>query len=544
MKSFFSLLLLFVWSLAGAQKPSKADKAVMQQLKQHLSYLADDRLEGRRTGTEGERLAMQYIQQEFQKNGVAAKGKDGYLQPFEINEGREIAPVSMLMINDQVLQYGKDFFPLACSPDAADEHLVAPALSESGLPWFFDIEDLLQNNTHPHFDLYQALKDKAKEAAAKGAKALYIFNSSKIADGLAYNGTDRSPRTAIPIVYLQIATVNKWMSDPTHPIEIKLRLQQTQKMRTGHNVVGYIDNNASSTVVLGAHFDHLGYGEDNNSRHTGEAAIHNGADDNASGTAALLALSRLLKKNGPTNHNYLFIAFSGEELGLYGSRYFTENPTISLSDISYMINMDMVGRLNDSTNTITVGGVGTSPAWQQLLFAEKKMPFQIKIDSSGTGPSDHTSFYRKDIPVLFFFTGLHIDYHKPSDDFEKINYIGTTHIVNFISRLINRSANSGKLAFQKTREQQTTTTARFTVSMGIMPDYTYSGAGLRVDGVSEGKPAQKAGLRAGDVVTMLGNYPIYSVESYMQALSKFKKEDTTKVKLKRGEEELVVEIRF
>ena len=544
MKRYLSFLLILVLSQASAQKLSKADKALMNNLKQHLSYLADDRLEGRRTGTNGEQLAMAYIQQVFEKNGLSARGKDGYFQPFEINEGRAVAASSLLMINGTLLQLENDFFPLACSPDVTDEHMVAPALSESGLPWFFDVEDMLLNNTHPHFDLYQALKDKARDAAAKGATALYVYNSGTQADGLKYDGADRSPRSSIPIIYLKAGVVKKWIADPTQPIEIKLRLQQTNKIRKGHNVVGYIDNQAPTTVVLGAHFDHLGYGEDNNSRHTGDAAIHNGADDNASGTAALLELSRMLKKSGPRNHNYAFVAFSGEELGLYGSRYFTENPTISLSDVSYMINMDMVGRLNDSSKTITIGGFGTSPSWQQLLFAEKKMPFQIKIDSSGTGPSDHTSFYRKDIPVLFFFTGLHTDYHKPSDDFEKINYAGTTHIVNYIYRLIGRTSNNGKLAFQKTREQQTTTSARFTVSMGIMPDYTYSGTGLRVDGVSEGKPAQKAGIKAGDIVTMLGSYPVYSVESYMQALSKFKKEDATQVKLKRGEVELMVEVRF
>ena len=544
MKRYLSFFLILVLSQASAQKLSKADNALLNNLKQHLSYLADDRMEGRRTGTNGEQLAMAYIQQVFEKNGLSARGKEGYFQPFEINEGRAVAASSLLMINGTLLQLENDFFPLACSPDVKDEHIVAPALSESGLPWFFDIEDMLSNNTHPHFDLYQALKDKARDAAAKGATALYVYNSGTQADGLKYDGADRAPRSGIPIIYLKTAAVKKWLVDPTQPIEIKLRLEQTNKIRRGHNVIGYIDNQAPTTVVLGAHFDHLGYGEDNNSRHTGDAAIHNGADDNASGTAALLELGRMLKKSGPRNHNYALVAFSGEELGLYGSRYFTENPTIALSNVSYMINMDMVGRLNDSSKTITVGGFGTSPSWQQLLFAEKKMPFQIKIDSSGTGPSDHTSFYRKDIPVLFFFTGLHTDYHKPSDDFEKINYIGTTHIVNYIYRLIERTANNGKLAFQKTREQQTTTSARFTVSMGIMPDYTFSGAGLRVDGVSEGKPAQKAGVKAGDIVTMLGSYPVYSVESYMQALSKFKKEDITQVKLKRGEEEIVVEVRF
>ena len=278
--------------------------------------------------------------------------------------------------------------------------------------------------------------------------------------------------------------------------------------------------------------------------YTGEPAIHNGADDNASGSAALLELARIVKKQAPETFNYLFIAFSGEELGLFGSKFYADHPTINLADVNYMINMDMVGRFNDSSKVITIGGIGTSPSWGNLVNGDKKMPFQVKVDSSGTGPSDHTSFYRKNIPVLFFFTGLHTDYHKPSDDYDKINYEGELMLVNYISRLITRSEKEGRLAFLKTKEAQTTTSARFTVSMGIMPDYTFSGGGVKVDGVSDGRPAQKAGIKTGDIVTQLGDYNVSSVESYMQALSKFKKGDVTKVKVKRGAEELVLDIQF
>jgi Zn-dependent M28 family amino/carboxypeptidase len=298
-------------------------------------------------------------------------------------------------------------------------------------------------------------------------------------------------------------------------------------------------------VVIGAHYDHLGYGEDGNSMlRNGEKLIHNGADDNASGTAALVELARLLKKSKATRQNYLFIAFSGEELGLYGSKYYVEHPTVSISDINYMINMDMVGRLNDSSRTVTIGGFGTSPAWNSLLTAARNPGFRVKYDSSGTGPSDHTSFYRKDIPVLFFFTGLHTDYHRPSDDADRINYTGELLIVRYIQAVVEASGSAGKLAFLKTREQQTSTSARFSVSMGIMPDYTFSGNGVRVDGVSENRPAIKAGIRAGDIVIKLGDYTISSVESYMQALGKFKKGDATRATVRRGNEELSFDIVF
>jgi hypothetical protein len=276
----------------------------------------------------------------------------------------------------------------------------------------------------------------------------------------------------------------------------------------------------------------------------GRAAIHNGADDNASGTSAIIELASQLSRSKSKPYNYLFIAFSAEELGLNGSKFFVDNPTIPLNTINYMINLDMVGRLNDSTKSITVGGYGTSPSWKSMIESVKQKPFSIRFDSSGTGPSDHTSFYRKDIPVLFFFTGLHTDYHKPSDDADKINYLGTVQIVNFIRELILSNPSTPKLAFTKTREQQTGTSARFTVSMGIMPDYSFSGNGVRVDGVSDNRPAKRAGVLAGDVIKQLGVHSTSSVEGYMQALSKFKKGEQTTVVIARGDKEFTLEIIF
>ena len=264
------------------------------------------------------------------------------------------------------------------------------------------------------------------------------------------------------------------------------------------------------------------------------------------GTAALIELARLLKESKLNKNNYLFIAFSGEELGLFGSKYFADNPTINLSSVNYMINLDMVGRLNDSTKVLTIGGYGTSPEWASLInLKSKKSPFVIKIDSSGTGPSDHTSFYRKGIPVLFFFTGLHADYHKPSDDFDKINYSGELAVINYIYSLIEKeNKENHKLAFMKTRETQTSGPSRYNVTLGIMPDYTFGGTGVRIDGVSDGRPAQKAGLQTGDVIVQLGDYGVTSLDNYMEALGKFKKGDVTIVKVKRGNDTIEKPIQF
>ncbi len=540
------MVVLVFTACSPAKKATKADVQTLENLKLHIQYLADDKLEGRRTGTNGEKMAMEYISNQFKSIGLLPKGSKGYYQPFEVNEGKQIDDSTKLIINGNNLAAGKDFFPFPFSLNQKMEALPSISVQEADMPWFFDLkEQLEENKANPHFDLANYIYTNSKKAKERGASAVILYNTSSIDDKLTFNGKDKSEQLTIPVLYVTGKEAQKYFKDPSATIDIKFTTALSEKKRTGHNVVGYIDNGAATTVVLGAHFDHLGYGEDGNSRNTStERIIHNGADDNASGTAALIELAKKLKQSKANNNNYLFIAFSGEELGLYGSKYFTENPTIDLKTANYMINMDMVGRLSDSTKSITIGGYGTSPTWSSVISAAPGNSIAVKIDSSGTGPSDHTSFYRKDIPVLFYFTGLHTDYHKPSDDADKINYNGIASILQHITGLVESLNNSSKLSFLKTRETQTTTSARFSVTMGVMPDYTYSGTGLRADGVSEGKPAQKAGLKAGDIILQIGDYKITSMETYMQTLGKFKKGDKTKVIYKRGNDTLETTVEF
>ncbi|MFN3997422.1 M28 family peptidase [Algoriphagus sp.] len=308
---------------------------------------------------------------------------------------------------------------------------------------------------------------------------------------------------------------------------------------TGRNVVGFLDKKSDKTIVIGAHFDHLGMGG-SGSLHRGDSAIHNGADDNASGTAALLALTEILKHE-ELSSNVLFIAFSGEENGLWGSNYFVKNPTIDLGSVNYMINMDMVGRLNEE-KSLAVYGVGTSPSFLSILDPINSDSLKIVTTESGVGPSDHTSFYLQDLPVLHFFTGQHEDYHKPSDDSDKINYEGLVKVVRYISRVIKQLDSEPKLAFTKTKDSSDS--PRFTVSMGVVPDYMYDGKGMRVDGVSEGKPAQVAGLLKGDIVVQLGDSTVYDMMSYMRALSAFQKGDETKVIIERSGQQVETVVKF
>jgi hypothetical protein len=308
---------------------------------------------------------------------------------------------------------------------------------------------------------------------------------------------------------------------------------------TGQNVVAFLDKKADKTIVIGAHFDHLGMGGQG-SLHRGDSAIHNGADDNASGTAALLALAKVFKYE-TLKSNILFVAFSGEENGLWGSNYFVKNPTLDLKTINYMINMDMVGRLNEE-KSLAIYGVGTSPSFSKVLDPINTDSLKLVPSESGVGPSDHTSFYLQDLPVLHFFTGQHADYHKPSDDADKINYEGLVQVVRYISRLVAQLDTEPKLAFTKTKDSSDS--PRFTVSMGVVPDYLYSGKGMRVDGVSEGKPAQAAGLQKGDVVLQLGDSTIIDMMGYMRALSIFKKGDSTQVVVERAGQKIATKIKF
>jgi len=315
---------------------------------------------------------------------------------------------------------------------------------------------------------------------------------------------------------------------------------------TAQNVIGYIDNHAFTTVIIGAHYDHLGLGENGSSLDANpQGKIHNGADDNASGVAGLIVLANYFQKNkAREKSNFLFIAFSGEELGLFGSKFFTEHPTVNLSDVNYMINMDMIGRLDSKTKILSVSGTGTTPVWENEMKSLSKGEIKIKTDSSGVGPSDHTSFYLKDIPVLHFFTGSHSDYHKPSDDWEKINFAGEKQVLDVIIRLTQDLDPFPKLTFTATKNKSMGSARSFKVTMGLMPSYTSSDEGLKVDGVTDGKPAQKAGIIAGDLIVQIGELPIKDIQAYMEALGKFEKGQTVPVKVKRNNELLTVTVTF
>jgi len=315
--------------------------------------------------------------------------------------------------------------------------------------------------------------------------------------------------------------------------------QKIKKKITGTNVVGYINNQQEETIIIGAHYDHLGYG-DFGSRYDGEREVHNGADDNASGVSIMINLARNLKKIA--DYNYLFIAFSGEEHGLFGSSYYAKNPTVNLDKVRFMINFDMVGRLNQES-VLAINGIGTSNRWQDLINDSNKFNLNIKTTESGIGPSDHTSFYLQNIPAIHFFTGQHEDYHKPSDDVEKINFDGMYTIYEYAKTIITKSIAIEDFSFQETKSD-TTVTPKFKVTLGVMPDYLFDGKGMRIDGISKGKTAERFGVMKGDIVIRMGDFDVNDMMGYMQALSKFNKGDKTIIKLNRHSKIIDVEIVF
>ena len=538
----FAWILTFLIPFGGfSQSLNKRDKALVKQLESHVQFMASDALEGRRAGSVGEQKAVDYIITQYQKTGIAPAGVDGYIQDFPIDEGKKWSKNAYLSINEHALLIETDFFPLSNSGTGAIQSNAAIVLNEANQVWFKDLGEVLEENkTNPHFDMADWITKTTAQVKSKGATALFLYNSGSLVDNIQFNKYDTLTNLVLPVIYFTKNGFTNYFKDETGTYKVDANVQFEHPKRIAHNVIGFIDNHAANTVILGAHFDHLGYNEDKHGLDLNND-IHNGADDNASGTAALIEMAKSLSKKSPKNNNYLIIHFSGEELGLLGSKYWLEHPTKKIT-ANYMINMDMVGKY-DTARKLTVGGYGTSTKWETLL---KITPTNLltHLDSAGTGPSDHASFYRKDMPVLFLFTGSHPDYHKATDDADKINYIGEAQIVRWIQDIIKNADALGKFDFLKTREQSIGKSTKFTVSLGVMPDYAFTGTGVRIEGTSQGKIGEKIGLKAADVLLQLGDYKLIDVMSYMQALSKFKKGDKTVLVVKRGAEELKFDIQF
>lgn len=539
-----SITAILLFQPVFAQKVS--EKKVIRQLKKDIGYLASDKLEGRRTGSEGERLAAEYIVNYYVAEGISGyNGK--YIYPFTFTHGRTQGQNTRITVNGTDLKKAKLAFPLSFSGNAKVQDEVIPGVMEQGKLWMIPMFDDEEQAKDPHFNWEKSAFERAEKAIKAGATGIVFYDQYNAKYPAEFNKRTEYEALSVPIVYITYDGYTKYIgSDKTNTtptVIVELDTDLKDKKLTGNNILAYINNNAKYTVVLGAHYDHLGHGEDGNSLYAAkDGSIHNGADDNASGTAALMQLAARIDNAGLKNYNYIFMHFSAEELGLIGSKKIVEELGLDSSKVAYMINMDMVGRLNDSTHALTVGGIGTSPAWGKVVNKNDER-FKIAFDSSGVGPSDHSSFYYKGIPVLFFFTGTHSDYHKPSDDADKINYQGQAQIMDYVYTITARMDALPKPVYTETK-QTTVGKVRFKVTLGVMPDYSFNEGGLRIDGVTDGRPAAKAGLKGGDIIIQMGEHEIRGIQTYMEALGAFAEGDKTTITILREGKKMTMPLEF
>jgi len=674
-KHLFSFLLLAAFIIsASAQKTERS--LVERNLRKHVSYLASDQLEGRRTGEKGATYAAGYVSNMFAryklKAGVFKTSKGGnpqagFLQAFPYIGGIELGKDNLLEITDtrerSKIALKSEWAPLGFSPNAkipfAPVVFTGFGISSQKLKYDdykgLEVKDKIvlaldgvPDNENPHnfFFLFNA-HAKAKIAKERGAKALILISRKKdfSKDKLALRFNQTLGETSLPTIVISRQLAAKILKtaeiglvkeeeilnakaksekigseslvSKDRALLANLNVNLIKKKVDAYNVIGVLEGKdpvlKNQVIVIGAHYDHLGRGG-SGSLAVNSKEIHHGADDNASGTSAMLDLARQFSSNRNNKRTIVFIAFGGEEEGLLGSKFWVNNPTIPLGNIVAMINMDMVGRLKN--RKLTVGGIGTANEWNPLVTilnlkgeiehallengvccinakvennrivlvgatqrakyadairigqkaakgrgiinhvtladdalrkdAPKAAPrFALQLNQDGFGPSDHSSFYGKKIPVLFFFTGTHTDYHKPSDTAEKINYTGLEKITNFVSTLVRTIDRNPKRPTYTVAKSSGMSGARrgFSISLGTVPSYADgNNDGLVLEGVRDNSPASKAGIESGDKIVKLAGKEIRNISDYVFVLGEMKAGTEYDIVVLRGKEKLSLKI--
>ena len=629
-KQFLSFLLLLSFAFGAAAQ--KAD-VTEQNLRTNIGYLASDQLEGRRTGEPGATTAAGYIANLFAnyklKAGISqttnGKTSKNYLQKFPYVTGVEAAAtgnefkLNLKNVNSSQIQVEQNnpVKPMSFSPngEANDAKIVFAGFGiESAESKFNDYEGLdvagkvvLAFDGNPENDVPRSpfsrfdVRAKAKIAKDKGAVGLLLisredkFESDKYARvkfdqtlGEAAVPTFAVSRgTGANILGIKdaelktIETLTAMKKDTTAKVKINFqdlsptvsfKVNFVKKTTDAYNVIGILEGNDATlkneAIVIGAHYDHLGKGGQG-SLAVNSTEIHHGADDNASGTSALIELARIFAKEKKNKRTIIFIAFGGEEEGLLGSKYYVNNPVFPLDKTVAMVNMDMVGRLKD--DKLTVGGIGTASEWKSLIevknqgsalnVVQTKTPrvensvgtlttatttlFNLQLNEDGFGPSDHSSFYGKQIPVLFFFTGSHEDYHKPSDTADKINYAGMLKIIEYVAQITRDIDQNPKRPTYTVAKSSSTVGGRsgFNVSLGTVPNYAEGKEdGLLLDGVRDESPAAKAGIKAGDKIVKMAGREVRNISDYVFVLGEMKAGEEYEIVVMRGAEKLTLKI--
>jgi aminopeptidase YwaD len=629
-----------------AQQPAASQSSV-ERLRQTITYLASDTLEGRRTGTPGATAAAKYIAAEFKRLGLkSSANQTAFLQPFPYVSRVELGRNNLFFVNpgraDDTAQFGvgEDWIPLGFSSNAsvrsAPVVFAGYGISSAELKYndyaVSEAKDRVAivfagtpdgDNPHGQFGQAGQLRFKTAAARAAGARALLVISDEeKLSDDrMARLAYDNAGEAGIPVAVISqrlarkiltqgslddyrafadvrlvemhmtaekrtssVVQIPKALALRSAPVAPKLdfTVDVARHQSPSFNVVGILPGSdpklKDEAIVIGAHYDHLGRGGEG-SLAPREGDIHHGADDNASGVAGLLELARTLSppQSAKPRRTIVFIAFSGEEEGLLGSDYYVNHPLVPLANTVAMINMDMVGRLKD--RRLIIGGMGTASEWRNIIQSDVFTPtslasvaaspppangtvksprlpqpavletdpseaaFNLTLNEDGYGPSDHSSFYSKQVPVLFFWTGTHDDYHKPSDTADKINYEGEARIVSFVDRIVSDIDKSDKrptYAVAKSDSQGRST--GFRVYLGTIPNYADSNDGLKLDGVRDDSPAAKAGLKAGDKVVKLAGREVKNVYDYTYALGEMKAGQEYEVEVMRDGQRLTMKI--
>lgn len=592
MKYLFILLTLFTFLSLGFLSDGDKDKnpeITSAEIKSHIEYLASDDLEGRFTGSNGCEEAANYISEQFESYGLKPMFGGDYLQSFPFISGLALGKNNFftLKIKDQSYELDLEKNYIAAPFSGAQKlsgqiifagyGISAPILNYDDYAGI-DVKDKIvlvmrfnpeYDNPHSKFDEYSTFRQKATVARDKGAKGIIFVNGHFPADDddklMEFRYDRGSLLKDISAVHikrefvdelfkaqnLDFSEYQKKISETKNPASfeftnstiLNLETEVNEIKKESWNVAGYFEGNdpklKNEYVVIGAHFDHLGYGETGSLYRGTEKQIHNGADDNASGTTGVLELAeKFVSMKNQMKRSMIFVTFSGEELGLLGSNYFVNNSSIPANQMVSMINLDMIGRLDDEKKLI-VHGTGTSTSWKDLLNNKNSYNLKLSFNDEGFGPSDHSSFYGKQIPVLFFFTGTHTDYHRPSDDAEKINYEGEEVVVKYAYDVASSVVNNDiKPEYVNVPRKEMDNASGWKVYVGTIPDYSTDVNGFKLSGVSEGSPAQKGGMKAGDIMIKFGDKKISNIYDYVYALKEFVPGDKVEVIVLRDGKEL------
>lgn len=588
-------LLIAALLVPAALLSQTAPEIRAADIQHHVKYLASEKLEGRRTGTPGGDGAAAYLENEFKSYGLKPLGDPkSYVQEFEFVSGVKLAEANtfecVVPAGPFSAKIEKDFRPLGFSSSetySGPVVFVGYAISDTvknydeyaGVDVSGKAVILLRNappsDSAREFGAYASLRYKVAKAREKGAKAIIVVTGPEDSEKddlmrLSYdnamgnagiptiNITRAVAQKLLTVVGKDLVAIQKSLNGTKVPdsfeltgVNISMSVSLKEIRAKIKNVVGLLEGTdpllKDQFIVIGGHYDHLGFGgEGSGSLKPETPAIHYGADDNASGTAGVLELAQAFaSRKTALKRSILFIAFTGEELGLLGSGYYVNHPLVPLEATVAMLNMDMIGRLNNKT--LIVYGIGTSAGFEAMVNKyNNDSTFVLKLVKDGFGPSDQASFYGKKVPVLHFFTDLHSDYHRPTDTYDRLNYDGEENVLRYIESIANEIASTDDrpqyVAVEMPRQPGTGRSAR--VTMGTIPDFGEQVQGMKISGVREGGPAAKAGMQGGDVIVKFGNMEIKNLYDFTYALGECKPGDEVDVVIKRGAETKTVKVKL